>query len=236
MMGAKNVPWRDEAINQGAIRIYSFDETSGTTLTDYGSDDVDGTYDNVVLAQAKLIVDDGYSAQQGDPGTDGHLASFSAPAAFPGGVSNIDGWSNEAWAKWDEPTDGDDAYVYWRFSSGGCYLRFAYSGGTQKIIAFVSGLSGAVYDISGAPGALYHIVQTVEKIGSTTYNKLYVGGTLRATTSLIGSAVGTTATTADVGLDLATADSQFTIDGLAVYDSVLDSTAVSDLFAAGDPS
>ncbi|WP_424018193.1 malectin domain-containing carbohydrate-binding protein [Halorientalis pallida] len=209
------------------LAFWPFDEDSGSTVADVTGNGNDGTVQGATLGQGGIL---GTTAIQFD-GTDDYVSgatditALRETASISAWIRTTQGGNDTPWVApgitgVESNGDGDD--IFWGFIDG--------SGN----IAIQTGNDATARSSSPVnDGTWHHVVLTRES--SSGEIQVYVDGTLDDTAT---SRTGTITNTFDsIGRIEDTGGTPEYFDGrieeLRVYDSVLSSGAVSDLYAAG---
>lgn len=208
------------------IAHWRLDETSGTTAADSSGNGRNGTYTNSPTVGAASLLSDGSGAAMGVAINSGQCATIASAAWM-----NVSTITVEALIKYAAATTEDGIVSRWT-AAGLDWTLWRDSAG--KISAKLSIASGATITLTGtvvaAANTLYHVVLTFD--GTTL--KLYVNGSLDASTATGGSGIwsgGAPIEIARYDADALTTPTA-TIDEVAIYSTALSSTRVAAHYAA----
>lgn len=187
------------------IAYWPLNEASGTTITDRSGNGRNGTYTGVDLGQTGI--GDGGTAPFFDATNDrGDLYSAGLASAFSGAEGTVSLWlrANSA-AVWSDATQ---RYLCRLQADGSNYLRIFKATTSNRItFEYGAGGTGETYQqtVTGTPATWCHLAATWSKAGDT-FTPYFLGtagtpqttlgtfaGSLAATTTCIGSAVGNSA-------------------------------------------
>lgn len=220
----------DSAVSASGPKLFfKLDEPSGSTAFDSGSLGINGTYSgSPTLAQSPLAVGSSAAARFAS----GDSAYVSVPTSAPSAwdAFTVAGW----WKATDQTTDPFLMMMGW---GGGSSIPIGLgynSGGSTFVAGTFSGSSWTT--ISGTTsivaGRTYFVAATLTSKSSGTLT-LYVNGASEGTASP-GSVGSWTQSTVYIGHQWDSGNmSTGTYDGWAMWDRVLNSTEIANLYAAG---
>jgi autotransporter-associated beta strand protein len=238
--------YRDTVLGDNPLVYYEFDEASGTTATNSGSTGVGNT--GAISTIGGTVTINQLSFPQGGSSYDfggGHVLAAPAPAS-------LTEWSLEAWINWD-PAKTSASNFFGNDQAGWnndvLFGIGAESGGVGvpagNVGLIQQGSPGTTRDYVTdplTPSEWHHVVAT----GSTTNGelKLYVDGALKNTDSslvngiTLNGAGGIGTSFISVGAARNVVDAGYRafdgqIDEFALYETVLDATAVEAHYDAG---
>jgi hypothetical protein len=247
---AGTTSYRTTVLGDNPLVYYEFDETSGITASNSGSTGV-GNTGTISTNGGTVTINQSSFSPQGGSSYDfggGQVLAAAAP-------SSLDEWTLEAWINWDS-TKSSASHIFGN-DQGGWNNDVLFGIGTEtggmgvpggSVGLIQQGSPGTTRDYVAeplSPSQWHHVVAT----GSTTNGelKLYVDGALKQTDSslvngmtLNGAGAGSIGTPfISVGAARNVTDGGYRafdgqIDEFALYETVLDATAVKAHFDAGD--
>jgi len=210
-------------LRDNPIRLYKLNETSGTSVTDYGSQAQNGTlHGTVTLNQASMIPSNAADGSMLFDGTTGYMQA--ATTGLPTGAQV---WSMEGWITMPTvPATGIHIMAEWGTNTSNEAAAIGIFTGVIRLNTYSA---NNILGPTAVNGTTYYIVGTYDG----TNLRLYVNGALQG--SPLAATPAIALTYCYIGTEDNAADDFFSgkIQGVAFYNTVLSATQVSTHYNAG---